>query len=40
MDQKIVALTTQNSTLEAQKMGVEKAFELSKIQLGDKIRSY
>ena len=38
-DKKINELTNNAATLEAQKMGVEKAFDLSKTQLNDRIKS-
>ena len=39
MDKKINDLVNTNSTLEAKLMGVEKAFELSKLQLDGRIRN-
>jgi len=39
LDKKNTEQLNINTTLEAQKMGVEKAFELAKGQLNDKIKS-
>ena len=39
LDKKINELVNQVATLEAQKVGVEKAFELSKTNLNDRIKS-
>lgn len=39
LDKKQNELINAQATLEAQKLGVEKAFELSKQQLNDKIKS-
>ena len=39
LDKKVNELINAQATLEAQKMGVEKAFELSRTQLNDKIKS-
>ena len=39
LDKKLNEQLNISSTLEAQKMGVEKAFELAKTQLNDRIKS-
>ena len=39
LDKKVNELLNAQATLEAQKMGVEKAFELAKTQLNDRIKS-
>jgi len=39
LDKRVNELTNAQATLEAQKTGVEKAFELSKTQLNDRIKS-
>ena len=39
LDKRVNELVNLQATLEAQKMGVEKAFELSKTQLNDRIKS-
>lgn len=39
LDKKVNELISAQSTLEAQKLGVEKAFELSKTSLNDRIKS-
>lgn len=39
LDKKLTEQLNVSTTLEAQKMGVEKAFELAKTQLNDRIKS-